>query len=54
VDKYHSSIMGEGPQDNTQMTELVVTASSDQVDVLRQTKSELILRNFLNYTGRTN
>ena len=38
VDKYHSSIMGEGPQDNTQLTELVVTASSDQVDVLRQTK----------------
>src|SRR5688572_8821007 len=30
--------MGEGPQDNTQLTELVVTASCDQVDVLRKTK----------------
>jgi len=38
VDKYHSSIMGEGPQDDTQLMELVVTASCDQVDVLRKTK----------------
>ena len=36
--KDHSSVMGKGAHNNTQLTELVVAASRYQIDMLRKTE----------------
>jgi hypothetical protein len=38
MDKNNGSIMGERAEDNTQLAELVVTAPSNQINVLRKTE----------------